>query len=148
MKIREQAHREAVRLSTDAIAAKLEHALGQQLTAYAVGIRDPRAIGKYARGQRPRRETEARLRDLYVVIQILLTRETAETVRAWMMGAHPLLEDQAPVQLLHVESTEESQTGWSYGPGTRSRYQAVLDAATAFVGASAEADTPLASTGR
>jgi hypothetical protein len=83
-----------------------------------------------------------------VVIQVLLTRETAETVRAWMIGAHPLLEDQAPVQLLHEGSTDDSEPGWLYGPGERSNYQAVLEAATAFVGASAEVDTPLASSGR
>jgi hypothetical protein len=154
MTVREQAHQDAVRLSIDAIAAKLEQTLGQQLTAYAVGLQDPRAIGKYARGKKPRADIEARLRDLYVIAQVLLTRETAETIRAWMIGAHPNLEDQAPVQLLHEESrkpqgsTMASRSRWPYGTGSRASYQAVLEAAVAFIGTAAAGGGTSAAGGR
>lgn len=101
------ARRDATRLPIVLIAQKLQETLGQRLTAYAVGVRDPKAIGKYAsERQKPRDETALRLRDLYVLTQILLERETAETVRAWMVGANPLLEDRAPIELLHEEAAD------------------------------------------
>jgi hypothetical protein len=140
MNVREQAHRDATRLTLPAIAGKLEQTLGQQITAYAVGVKDPRAIGKYSRGQKPKTdETARRLRDLYALTQVLLSRETAETVRAWMIGAHPLLEDRAPVELLHEENTApvartaDSESRAPYA--ARSSYQSVVDAAVAFIGA-------------
>lgn len=103
----DQARRDATRLPIASVAQKLQETLGQRLTAFAVGARDPKAIGKYASGrQKPRDETALRLRDLYVVVQILLARETAETVRAWMIGSNPLLEDRAPIELLHEEAVE------------------------------------------
>lgn len=131
-----------MRLSLSAVADKLQRTLGQQITAYAVGVRDPRAIGKYARGQNARRETVTRLRDLYVITQVLLSRETSETVRAWMIGAHPLLEGRAPVELLHEENTapvdrtaaSESRVAGFRQP-SRSSYQSVEDAAVAFIAA-------------
>jgi hypothetical protein len=142
MTVREQAHQDAMRLPLAAVAEKLQRTLGQQITAYAVGIRDPRAIGKYGRGQKARQETEIRLRDLYVITQVLLFRETAETVRAWMIGAHPLLEGRAPVELLHAENTavvdrtaaSESRVS-VFRQASRSSYQSVEDAAVAFVAA-------------
>lgn len=153
MTIREQAHRQSVVLGIDAVAAKLEQTLGQQLTAYAVGLKDPRAIGKYARGNPASSGPESRLRDLYVIVQVLLASETAETIRAWMIGAHPNLEDQAPVQLLHEENTSapddatEPKPRWSYGTGSRSKYQAVLEAAIGFIGPSAAGGGAAASGG-
>src|SRR4051794_16356339 len=105
MTTRQRAHREAVRASVAAIAERLQELLGQRLTAYAVGIKEPRAIGRYARAEQdPRPETEQRLRHLYEITQVLLARETPETVRAWMLGSHPLLEDQAPIELLHADN--------------------------------------------
>lgn len=139
MTAREQAHKEAMRLNIAAIADKLQDVLGQQLTAYAVGLKDPRTIGKYAREvQKPSARTATRLRHLYIITQVLLTRETAETVRAWMIGSHPLLQDQAPAELLHAENhppvdrTARSEAGEGQVP---SPYQSVARAAEEFVAA-------------
>ena len=41
------------------------------------------------------------MRDLFQVTRLLLDRESASTTRAWMIGANPQLEDQAPIELLH-----------------------------------------------
>jgi hypothetical protein len=104
MTARERAHREAVRAEISAIAGRLQDVLGQRITAYAIGISDPRTIGRYGRGeQRPQPPTAQRLRQLYEIVQVLLARETAETVRAWLLGSHPLLENRAPVELLHED---------------------------------------------
>lgn len=138
MSYRERAHREALRAEVPAIAERLQDMLGQRLTAFAVGVKDPRAIGKYARGtQEPRSETEQRLRGLYEIIQVLLARETPPTVRAWLLGSHPLLEDRSPIELLHeddhppVERTASSDIGVSVEP--RQGYLSVVNAAEEFV---------------
>jgi len=132
MTARTQAHHDALRLEISSIAEKLQDTLGQQITAFAVGLKDPRAIGKYARGENPKEATKKRLRELYVIVQVLLARETAETVRAWMIGAHPLLEDRAPAELLHeANSAPVERTATS---DARSSYQSVVLAAEDFVG--------------
>ena len=104
MTLRERIHDETMRTELSTIADRLQETLGQKLIAFAVALKDPRLIGKYARGDaRPSSETETRLRELYEVVQVLVTKESPETVRAWMLGAHPLLEDRAPIELLHEE---------------------------------------------
>jgi hypothetical protein len=135
LKMRERAHREATQLTLAQVAERLQDILGQELPAYAIGVKDPRIIGKYARGKvkTPARATEARLRQLYVITQILMTRETAETVRAWMIGAHPLLEDRAPIELLHEEKYEPvERTAQAESPSPA--YRSVVEAAEVFAG--------------
>jgi hypothetical protein len=79
------------------MAAYLQGLLGQKLTAVMVGIEDPKAVGKWARGERaPRGEAAQRLRDAFHVATLLALGESEETVRAWLMGMNPLLEDRAP----------------------------------------------------
>jgi len=144
MAIREEAHRASVRLEFPLIAEKLQETLGQRLTAYAVGVRDPKAIGKYARAEtKPREETQARLRELYRITQQLLSRETAETVRAWMIGSNPQLNDKAPIELLHEESSQpvaraaQLEAGEPLAPSARTAFQSVDQAAQTFIGAAA-----------
>jgi hypothetical protein len=137
---RERAHREALRTEVPAIAERLQEMLGQRLTAFAVGVKDPRAIGRYARGeQAPRDETVLRLRGLFEITQVLLVRETSATVRAWLLGAHPLLEDRAPIELLHeddappVERTASTDMGIAFDSSGRQGYLSVVSAAEEFV---------------
>lgn len=101
----EQVHRLAISEEISVVAQSLQETLGQKLTAFAVGIKDPKAIGKYATGRQPRADTEARLRDLYRVTRLLLSEETPSTVRAWMIGANPQLNDEAPIEALHGRRT-------------------------------------------
>lgn len=129
----EQARGDATRLPIASIAQKLQETLGQRLTAFAVASRDPKAIGRYAAGnQTPRDETAARLRDLYVITQILLARETAETVRAWMIGSNPLLEDRAPIELLHDNAASSvRRAASSMAPPLSGRQLRVVERAAA-----------------
>ena len=100
------AHDKAVTASLTQIAGELEQAIGKQLTMIGAAIKDPKAIGRYASGaQNPRRDVERRLRDLYLVVQIVLAQEAVETVRAWLIGSEPLLGDQSPIELLHDGET-------------------------------------------
>jgi len=99
----EQIHRQATREKIDVVCQVLQESLGQRLAAYGAEIKDPKQIGRYAKGadRRPNATTEGRLREVYKVVQLLLTAETPETVRAWMIGSNPQLNDEAPIEVLH-----------------------------------------------
>lgn len=132
MTVRERAHRESLRADIPSIAERLQDMLGQRLTAYAVRVSDPRSIGRYARGeQTPVQETQTRLRHLFEITQVLLTRETPETVRAWLVGSHPLLEDRAPIELLHEDDPQP--VGRTASADVRTGYQSVVTVAEEFV---------------
>lgn len=136
MTVRETAHREAMRADISTVAERLQEVLGQQIAAYAVGVKDPRSIGKYGRGEvKPKAPVANRLRHLYAVTQILMTRETAETVRAWMVGANPLLEERAPVELLHAAEHEPVKRAAVAESPVPSGYTEVASAAEAFMAA-------------
>lgn len=98
-----QVHRLAISQDLPTIAQALQETLGQRIAAYAVGVHDPKAIGKYASGVRqPHQHVEAALRDLFQVSRLLLAHEQADTVRAWMIGSNPQLEDRAPLEVFHA----------------------------------------------
>lgn len=111
------AYKEAYRLEIREIAAVLQETLGQRLTAYAIGIKDPKAIGRYARGeQAPQSNQERNIRELFRLTRLLLEHETPATVRAWMIGLNPELGERPPADVLHEMD-----------------HQSVLRAAEAFV---------------
>lgn len=100
-----EVHRLAVSEEIAVVAQSLQETLGQKLTAFAVGIKDPKAIDRYATGWQPRADIEARLRDLFRVTRLLLLEEAPTTVRAWMIGANPQLNDEAPIAALQERRT-------------------------------------------
>lgn len=107
------------RTTTPTIAAALQSLLGQRIVACMAGADDPKAVGRWARGERnPRIETEQRLRAAYQIHQLLSMAESPETARAWFIGMNPHLEDRAPFAVLGEEPAQ--------GPR-------VLEAAKAFV---------------
>jgi hypothetical protein len=96
----ERAHSRAVRSSTAEAAAFLQELIGQKLTAMVAGIDDPKAVGKWARGDRePRGDAERRLREAFNVAVLLSLGESEQTARAWLMGMNPHLDDRAPVAI-------------------------------------------------
>ena len=95
------AHDKAVRTSTAEIARYFQELVGQRLTAYMTGVSDPKAVGKWASGQRdPRGESERRLRDAYQIAMLIASCDSDSTVRAWLVGMNPLLGDCAPATML------------------------------------------------
>jgi hypothetical protein len=95
------AHQRMVEANPAEMAAFLQRLLGQQLTAVMIGTADPKAVGKWARGQRtPRGATERRLRDSYHVAILLSLAEDEGTARAWLLGMNPILDDRAPLAVL------------------------------------------------
>jgi hypothetical protein len=94
-------HGQAVRLDVSSVARYLQEVLGQNLTAVLAGVRDVKAVGKWARGARlPHPQAEKRLRDAYQVAHLLMEVESPKTVRAWFLGMNPELEDRAPAVIL------------------------------------------------
>jgi hypothetical protein len=93
--------------SASELAAELQDLLGQKVVAFALGDRDPKTIGRYARADRqPDDAAHRRLVDLHGVVQILKTGMRAETVKSWMLGANPRLDGRAPVELLHDDDVD------------------------------------------
>jgi transcriptional regulator with XRE-family HTH domain len=83
------------------IVSSLQDILGQRVVAVLAGVSDAKAVSKWARGGRsPHPETDQRLRNAYQIVQLLLERESPETVRAWFVGMNPDLDDQAPALML------------------------------------------------
>ena len=100
------AHRQATLTPTSQIAAELQDQLGQRLVAYATGIRTPKLVGRWAvSAHTPNNDTEQRLRALYRTTLILRAEYGDETIRAWLTGSNPDLNDRAPIELLHDGET-------------------------------------------
>jgi hypothetical protein len=95
------AHDLATRLDLPALARSLQDVLGPGMVA------DAKAVGKWSRGERsPHPDAERRLRDAFQITQLLLQRESAETIRAWFGGMNPDLDDQAPALMLAKDPHE------------------------------------------
>lgn len=92
---------QAVRTPIPQVAAYLQEALSQRLTAVVAGVSDAKAVGQWARGKRvPGPEVQQRLRNAYQITTMLLEVEDPETVRAWFRGMNPDLDDEAPALAL------------------------------------------------
>jgi hypothetical protein len=94
-------HERAVHTPLPEVAARLQDLFGQKVVAVVAGVEDPRAVGKWARGQRePRGDAEPRLRAAYQIALLLTLGDSADAARAWFLGMNPLLADRAPYVIL------------------------------------------------
>src|SRR5688572_27291459 len=99
------AHRRAVQATPAEMAAFMQKLLGQPLTAYMTGIANPKAVGKWARGERsPRLPAEAKLREAFQVAVLISEFDDEETARAWFMGMNPTLDHRAPAWVIANQS--------------------------------------------
>jgi len=95
-----EVHKELVRKTPAQLAEYLLERLGQKLTAVLIGVADAKAIGHWAKGERtPQPASEKRLRDAAYLVGILSTQETTQTIRSWLLGMNPYLDDQAPANV-------------------------------------------------
>lgn len=98
------AHAQAVRASVPEMAKALQALLGQKVTAVIADVRDPKAVGAWARGERvPHTTTQRRLFEAYQILMLLRTKESDEAIRLWFMGTNPQLEDRAPAVVIGNE---------------------------------------------
>lgn len=91
-------HRKAVEPGISEITGYLQEILGQKLIAHVADVSDPSAVAMWAAGQIPQAEHDKRLRCADETVQLLVTRESPDTVRAWFLGLNPQLDDQSPAQ--------------------------------------------------
>ena len=91
-------HRRATDSGISEITRYLQEILGQKLTAHVANVADPSAIATWAAGQIPQAEHDKRLRCAYETVQLLITEESSDTVRAWFLGLNPQLDNQSPAQ--------------------------------------------------
>jgi hypothetical protein len=97
----QRAHDQAIHATPDKMAVFFQNLLGQKLTAMMTGISDPKAVGKWARGERaPRGETERKLREAYHIAILLTLAEDVQTARGWFMGMNPFLKDRSPIKVI------------------------------------------------
>lgn len=103
-----EAHRQTTETSIEQITAFLEEVLGRKLVAALAGVADPKAVGRWASGERaPRAAAEERLRVAYQVFRLLLAEESKHTIRAWFIGLNPQLNDESPVMVIRAGRFQE-----------------------------------------
>jgi hypothetical protein len=92
------------------MAQYLEELLSRRLTAFAVGVRDVKTIGRWASDDVDSlrsSDVERRLRTLYHVALLLRTVDAPSTVKAWFMGANPELDDVSPLEMIRQDADRE-----------------------------------------
>ncbi len=91
---------EATRSDLAEVARYLQDHLGQKLTAYLAGMRDPKMVGRWARGTEPRDAPAMRLRAAFQATRMLTTAYGDRTAKAWFVGSNTRLDDEAPAMVL------------------------------------------------
>lgn len=95
------AFKEATVRPVNEIAAELQNTLGQRLVAYATRVQSPKLVGRWAAGDHePRQNAETQLRLLYRAVVTLREQYGPDTIRAFMTGANPDLNDEAPIEAI------------------------------------------------
>jgi hypothetical protein len=101
LKVETRAHRSAMTTPIAEVASRLQDLFGQKLVAIMVNSGDPKAVGRWAKGERePQSDNEAQLRRIYQVVELLLSKESSTAIRSWMVGMNPLLDDKAPALVI------------------------------------------------
>lgn len=91
---------EAAQQTPNALAAYLQDALGQRMTAYLAGLNDVKQVGRYSRKVTPRPAVALRLREGYKIVRMIESVYDSETAKAWLFGTNVRLDDQAPIGIL------------------------------------------------
>jgi hypothetical protein len=101
-----EAHRKAVETTFADIVKTLVEAFGRTLVAY-MGDVDRKTVDRWIGGQKPRQAAETRVRTAFQVYQLLLSRDSEHTVRAWFIGLNPQLDDIAPAQAIRDDKIRD-----------------------------------------
>src|SRR3981189_1012418 len=81
------AHARVTRQGIATTAAPLQELLGQRLVAVMAGVKDAKAVGRWARGEDiPRAQAAATLQNALHVVELLRSQEDDETIRSWFRG--------------------------------------------------------------
>jgi hypothetical protein len=104
-----EVERDASLLSSGELARYLQDHLGQKLTAYLSGLKDPKMVGQWASGKaRPREAAQVRLLIAFQAARMLVDAYGADAAKAWFLGTKDALGDEAPAWTLrHSADPEE-----------------------------------------
>ncbi len=103
-----EAHHKSVAFGAADIARFLKDTLGQKLVAYMTSVSDPKAVGRWARGEHaPRPDAERKLRVTFQVFHLLQGEESPHTVRAWFVGINPQLDDETPADAIREDRLKD-----------------------------------------
>lgn len=105
-----ESHRKAVNASLEEMAATLVTSLGRVITAYIVGVRNPKTISRWASGEVASvrdRYSEERLLAAFQIVRFLMEYEGVSTIRAFMLGMNPDLNDASPADRLREGDYKE-----------------------------------------
>jgi hypothetical protein len=103
----QQAHRKATEATIADLVRTLQEVLGRQLVAALANV-DPKTVDRWIEGQtKPRAESERRLRTAFQIYQLLLSRDSEHTARAWFLGLNPQLDDVSPIEALKENRLRE-----------------------------------------
>ena len=107
----QQAHRQAMTVPINELAASLQELLSRRMTTQIAGVKDGKTITRWASGEITEIrdiEVEQRLRTAYEIAQLLLVAESPQTVKAWFLGLNPLLSDTSPIEALSAGQLKET----------------------------------------
>ena len=112
--INDQVHRASIVTPLSEIARTLEQVLSRRLTAVIVGVKDGKTIANWASGHTEEirsEETEQRLRMTYQIVLLLLqSQDSQQTVKAWFIGLNPQLGDVSPAEAIRNGQLQEALT--------------------------------------
>lgn len=91
---------EATKADIADVARYLQAHLGQKLTAYLAGVKDPKMVGKWTRGTAPRDTAAMRLRAAFQATRMLAGAYGDNCAKAWFVGSNTRLDDEAPAWVL------------------------------------------------
>lgn len=96
-----RAHEDSIKLPFDELVSKLREMIGVRLVAYIGGVKSARSVSGWAEGTgRPGEMDRERLRHAFHAAALLRERYDTATVQSWFKGMNPVLNDQAPAQVL------------------------------------------------
>ena len=113
--LQRHAHARVTRQGVAATAAALQELLGQRLVAVIAGVKDAKAVGRWARGEDiPRAQAAATLQNALHVVELLRSQEDDETIRSWFRGMNPDLDDGSPALLIRDQPEGVNQAARAF----------------------------------
>ncbi len=110
------AHARVTRQGIATTAAALQELLGQRLVAVIAGVKDAKAVGRWARGEDiPRAQAAATLQNALHVVELLRSQEDDETIRScWFRGMNPDLGDRSPALVVRDKPEDVIQAARAF----------------------------------
>jgi hypothetical protein len=99
---------ETAKASPAQLAQYLQDTLGQKVTVYLAGLKDPKMVGRWAsETNQPSDVVCLRLQYGYHVARLIEQAYGPQTVKSWLWGSNSRLDRKAPAAVLRVAQTPD-----------------------------------------